>query len=225
MAPSPNAAQFLFIAAPNRCWVEDARPVGEIPSLCRADRILLDIGIELCILTDIFSFSPIIIAIQAVIAARAARDRTLTVLLVAMWGRLARMGTRLERLIALWRAGKLPAPHKPRLDQTETRDRKPGTRPSYPSAPGWLFRELGYAVGPYGVRLRELLTEAECVEFLAEVPQAGRILRPLLRMLSFDPLPEVICREPRPAYGLLAPAPMAKEACVLPLPGMQFSAA
>ena len=51
------------------------------------------------------SFAPILRALQAAIAARAARDRSLTVLLVALWGRVARMGTRLERLIALWRAG------------------------------------------------------------------------------------------------------------------------
>ncbi|MBC7634106.1 MAG: hypothetical protein H7251_00750, partial [Acetobacteraceae bacterium] len=42
--------------------------------------------------------------LQAAIAARAARDRNLTVLLVAVWGRIGRIRRRLERLIALWRA-------------------------------------------------------------------------------------------------------------------------
>ena len=55
-----------------------------------------------------FSFSNILRDLQAVIAAKAARERALTVLLVAVWGRVARMRTRLERLVALWRAGKLP---------------------------------------------------------------------------------------------------------------------
>lgn len=173
-------------------------------------------------MTLMFIFSPIIIAIQAVIAARAARDRALTVLLVAMWGRIARMGTRLERLIAPWRAGKLPAPRRPRLDQAATRDRKPATRPAYPAGSGWLFRKLGYEVGRYGVRLRELLTDKECVEFLAAIPQAARILRPLLRMLSFDPLPDVIGKAPRSAHGIQAQ--VTHEACVLANPDMHFSA-
>ena len=57
-------------------------------------------------------FTLILTNLQAAIAAKVARDRTLTVLLVAVWGRIARMRTRLERLVALWRAGKLPKPRK-----------------------------------------------------------------------------------------------------------------
>ena len=45
--------------------------------------------------------SLILIDLQAAIAAKASRDRTLTVLLVAVWARIARMRTRLERLVAL----------------------------------------------------------------------------------------------------------------------------
>ena len=61
-----------------------------------------------------FSFSNILSDLQKVIAAHAARNRALTVLLVAVWGRVARMRTRLERLVALWRAGKLPKPRAAR---------------------------------------------------------------------------------------------------------------
>jgi hypothetical protein len=50
-----------------------------------------------------------------------------------------------------------------------------------------------------------VLSEAECQEFLAACPLAGRILRPLLRMLDTDPLPGIILRTP---YGAPA-APLA----------------
>ncbi|MBC7636649.1 MAG: hypothetical protein H7251_13705 [Acetobacteraceae bacterium] len=146
------------------------------------------------------NFSAILSDLQAAIARRAARDRTLTVLLVAVWGRIARMGARLERLVALWRAGALPqsrARHACRAD-------KPAARPAYPTAPTWLLRELGYEVVGFGSQLRHLLSDAECQAFLAAVPQAGRILRPLLRMLSSDPLPDVV-RKVRPPMPEAAP--------------------
>ena len=133
-------------------------------------------------------FASLLTNLQAVIAAKAARDRSLTVMLVALWARIGRMGTRLERLVALWRAGKLP---KQRVAGAE-RVAAPRATVSFkfPTAPGWLRQKLGYEVGAYGSQLRHLLTEAECAAFLAAVPQAGRILRPLLRMLSADPVPE-----------------------------------
>jgi hypothetical protein len=64
----------------------------------------------------------------------------------------------------------------------------------FPSLVPWLTCMLGYDAAGYGSQLRHLLTDAECAAFLEAVPQAGRILRPLLRMLSIDPLPEVIRR-------------------------------
>lgn len=139
------------------------------------------------------NFSTILSSLQAAIAVVAARDRRLTVLMVAMWGRIARMGRRLERLVAMWRAGTLPdarAPHAraPRARPATTAT----TRPCYPTAPDWLLRTLGHDAAAAGLQLRHLLTDEECVAFLAAVPQAGRILRPLLRMLSRDPLPEIL---------------------------------
>ncbi len=143
-----------------------------------------------------FSFSGILSDLQAAIAARAARDRALTVVLVAVWGRIARMRQRLERLVALWRAGQLPAPRPPRIKQSAPSR----TRPGYPTAKAWLLRRMGYEVAAYGSQLRHLLTDQECVAFLAAVPQAGRILRPLLGMLIGDPLPEVVRKAPKPVW-------------------------
>ena len=147
------------------------------------------------LVTRMFSFSRILSDLQAAIAARAARDRVLTVLLLAVWGRIARMRQRLERLVALWRAGGQPMAPVPRAPRA-SRAGQLTTMPDYPTAPDWLLRTLGYEAVAVGLQLRHLLTEAERQAFLAEVPQAGRVLRPLLRMLSGDPMPEVLQKPP-----------------------------
>ena len=151
-----------------------------------------------------FSFSNILSDLRAVIAARAARDRALTVLLVAVWGRIARMGARLERLVALWRAGHLPAPGAARAKRAP----RASVRPAFPTAPAWLVRTLGYEVVAFGSQLQHLLSEAECRAFLAEVPQAGRVLRPLLRMLGVAPLPEATRPKAMVAAVVAVPAPL-----------------
>ena len=148
-----------------------------------------------------FSFSNILRDLQAVIAAKAARERALTVLLVAVWGRVARMATRLERLVALWRAGKLPKVRAPRVAVARVDTPRATPRLKFPTSQGWLSRKLGYEVVAFGSQLTHLLTEAECSEFLAECPQAGRVLRPLLRMLIFDPPPEVVRIRVKPAVA------------------------
>jgi hypothetical protein len=127
------------------------------------------------------NFTTLLTGLQAAIAVVAARERALTALLVAVWGRIGRISTRLERLIALWRAGMLPAPR--------TRwGRVPGTPVNkalsvFPATPAWLLVAVREAA-PYGTRLEELLSEAECEAFLAAAPQARRLLRPLCRMLG-----------------------------------------
>ena len=141
-----------------------------------------------------FNFSLLLTHLQAVIAAGAARDRRLTVLLVALHGRIARMRTRLERLVALWRAGAVPKVRVWPSEVGRVRVAPAVPRFRFPTRAAWLRRALGYDVGAYGSQLRHMLTEAECAAFLAAVPQAGRILRPLLRMLDRDPLPVVLAR-------------------------------
>ena len=136
-----------------------------------------------------FNFSAILSDLQAAIAAVAARERSLTVLLVAVWARIARMGTRLERLVAQWRAGALPKPRAPRVRKPATGTRVVGQ--VYPRSPGWL-RARVWAAGAYGSQLRHMLTDAECAAFLDACPQAGRILRPLFHMLGRDPVPDVV---------------------------------
>ena len=133
------------------------------------------------------SFSAILSDLQAAIAVVAARERALTVLLVAVWARIARMRTRLERLVALWRAGKLPKARAPRAGRVSAPRSKP--RLKFPTGPAWLARRV-WAARPFGTQLAHYLTDEECVAFLAAVPQAGRILRPLFHMLGVEPVPE-----------------------------------
>jgi hypothetical protein len=168
-----------------------------------------------------FRFSHILSDLQAAIAVHAARNRALSVLLVALWGRIARIRTRLERLVALWRAGQLPKARAPRVRGAAVAGSET-KKQSFPRARGWLTGKLGYEVAAFGGQLRHLLTDAECVAFLEAVPQVGRILRPLLRMLSIDPLPEII----QPVKRVVPEAVSAPEmAGIVVLPGFQFSSA
>ena len=170
------------------------------------------------------NLSTILTQLQAAIAVVSARERQLTLLLVAVWGRIARMRTRLERLIRLWRAGELPTARAPRVGVARASASCGAAKITFPRASGWLLRKLGYQVAPFGPQLAQLLTEAEWRAFLAAVPQAGRIFRPLLRMLTVDPLPEVVRRVKR-IIPVAVVAVLVEGAAVTAMPVIQFSRA
>ena len=150
------------------------------------------------------NFSTILSALQAAIAVVSARERHLTVLLAAVWGRIGRIRTRLERLIALWRAGMLKKPRASGAGGPRTVVRVPSI---IPSASAWLLVAVrDAALARAG--LETLLSEAECVEFLAACPQARRILRPLLRMLGVGLKPTAAGRKPRAVWQAPRPEPV-----------------
>ena len=151
------------------------------------------------------NFTFVLTGLQAAIAVVAARERHLTVLLVAVWGRIGRIHTRLERLIRLWRAGMLPKPRRSRAGETQTRT---GVRAKseLPTVPAWLLVAVREA-GPYGTRLEYLLSGEEAKAFLAACPQAGRILRPLCRMLGVG-VKARRTRRSRPVWELPRSAPV-----------------
>ena len=144
-----------------------------------------------------FNFSSLLSELQAAIAVVAARERALTVLLVAVWGRIGRMRARLERLIALWRAGKVPLARKSRAG--EVRAARVRAVEIIPRTPAWLLVAVREAASARA-QLEHLLSDAECVEFLAAVPQAGRILRPLCRLLGIGKTPVAVGRRPRAVW-------------------------
>ena len=162
------------------------------------------------------NLSTILTQLQAAIAVVSARERQLTLLLVAVWGRIARMRVRLERLVALWRAGMLPAPRPSRPSRAgQVRTASIRTPSIIPTAPAWLLVAVRDAWAAR-TQLENLLSDAEWVEFLAAVPQAGRIMRPLCRMLGVGakpPLPgrrkRAVWQVPRPPAPLVRPGGLA----------------
>ena len=149
------------------------------------------------------NFTFLLTGLQAAIAVVAARERHLTVLLVAVWGRIGRIHTRLERLIGLWRAGMLPKARKSRAGGTRV---GVCTNSELPRVPAWLLVAVREA-GPYGTRLEYLLSGEEAKAFLAACPQAGRILRPLCRMLGVG-VKARRTRRSRPVWELPRSAPV-----------------
>jgi len=137
----------------------------------------------------------------------------------------------LRRLTALhgrFAAGTLPSAPRQRPTVKSTAERanieqpKPERPvPAIPPGPV-LLREFGVRL--FG-HLRALLEEPEMRALLAASPQAGRILRPLWRKLSPEPLPEMLRlpprrRKPRPPRAPRPPRP-AKPVAASGPPGLR----
>ncbi len=126
----------------------------------------------------------IVAGLAALVAWRFLRLPHLVALIVPLWTRLTRAARRFERLVLR------PArPRKPRTGSVEnsqsgaTDDARPRSA-ALPSGRGWLVRELGYEAVAFSLQLEALLAEPAMQAMLAGLPGAGRILRPLCRMLG-----------------------------------------
>lgn len=138
------------------------------------------------------TFALILTNLRAAIAVRAARERGMEALLVLVWGRISRASVRLERLIARWRAGRLPGGRAVGAKRVAADGvLVAGVRARVPSGRGWLVARVPEAVA-FGLQLEHALSEPEWAEFLAAAPQAGRILRPLCRMLGISVVPAAL---------------------------------
>jgi hypothetical protein len=141
------------------------------------------------------------------IAAKAAKDLTVQALLVLLHGRLRRVAKRFAALVARVQAGPLPAPR-----HRAARESKPRPRPpAFPTKFAWLLRLVPEAAS-FGSQLHHLLADPEMVALLKTAPQAGRILRPLCRLLAQKPIPSLLPPPPRtaraaPARTTKAPGP------------------
>ena len=160
-------------------------------------------------------FAGVIDLLCRAVAARGGRDGLAGPLVVLIWSRLRRMAGRFARLAARTGAGVPPAasrrpatprparPPPPRLPPP----RLPPPRlppPRLPRGFAWLVR-LVPATASGGSQLQYLLAEPEMAALLAAAPQAGRILRPLCRMLGVRPPPALL--KPRPPARAPAAAP------------------
>ena len=142
------------------------------------------------------SFRAILSGLQVVIGIVAANDRARGAFLACIHNHLNRTIQRFEKLVTHWRNNTLPKQGKPR----------PG-RPSharstarFPTGYAWLIRNVDhYNARCHASQLQHFLATPEFIQFLAEVPRANRILRPLAKSLGIqmpgDPPPPM----PKPA--------------------------
>ena len=136
----------------------------------------------------------IVAAVAALVARRFLREPKLVALILPLWGWLGRSARRFERVVTrkvVVRAAVVPASVAPvsiarAVIAQAGETRRPRGR--LPSGQGWLVRALGYEAAGYGSQLAALLAEPEMQVLLAAVPGAGRVLRPLCRMLGVVPV-------------------------------------
>jgi hypothetical protein len=133
-------------------------------------------------------FALIMSMLMAIVARRLPREPRLALLVVPLWTRLNRAAQRFARLMVRLAAARPPRPPRPGRAGSHRR------APALPTGRGWLVRALGYEVAGCASQLEALLAEPEAVELLAQAPTAGRILRPILGMITLTAIP----RKPRP---------------------------
>lgn len=151
-------------------------------------------------------------ALWAMIRLHAARTSVIHPLLNFLGGYLHRAAPRLDRLLARWQAGRLtPRPGRPRPTKIITEPSQDRARVRLPTSRGWLLRMI-QPTAQFTGQVEALLARPEIVELLAASPQAGRILRPLLRMLSYDPPPPILRLPARPRR----PRPLRPRAPAIP---------
>ena len=131
-------------------------------------------------------FRTIMDGLRAAIGMHVARDRTREALFALLWNRIGRMANRFGTLVSKWRAGTLPKPRPSRAGQPG-KPRAP--RPRLPQGRTWLVAQVGYTAAGHASQLQHLLADPDMAAFLQAAPQAGRILRPLCRMLGMAPPP------------------------------------
>ncbi len=167
-------------------------------------------------------FAQMIVGMSIAVGAKMPRDQSRAPVLILLWWRLQRLKARFLALAARARAGPLPPP---RTRQPGTRPRPgpgpgpgplpgpgPGPGPEHrkpqqrlPHKLGWLVAMLGWEVNLSNL-LQKLLADPEMQELLRNAPQAGRLLRPLCRMLGVQPDPKIL-PPPPPRPPRVRPAP------------------
>ena len=156
-------------------------------------------------------FAGIVDLLCRTVAARIAGGRLAGPLIVLIGSRLRRLGARFAALAARHEAGKLrPARSRPRPPRPPAVPPRPPQ--PLPRGHAWLVRLVPESAAAAS-QLQYLLAEPEMAALFAAAPQAGRILRPLCRMLGVRPpaalrLPPPASRPttPRRAAGGLPPS-------------------
>ncbi len=155
----------------------------------------------------------IVAGLQKAAAARAGRDHAVAPLVTLLWTRLARLTARFDALVARLTAGHPAAPGRPRTRSASTAPARtaPAAALRLPRSQAWLIRLLPGEAASYGCQLQALLADPQMAALLAAAPEAGRILRPLCRLLAIAPegmlaLPSA-AGKPAPKPRAAKPAP------------------
>ena len=145
-------------------------------------------------------------AVQTLVWTRASLQRDLGAARVGLlFNRLGRLARRFSRLATLVATGQCrnATPRKARRSATDPDPDPPAAPPlstpvRLPQRFGWLGLHLPEARG-HGAQLAHMLSDPEMVALIAAAPaQAGRILRPLCRILGVPLPPTLKCpRSPR----------------------------
>eukprot|EP01035_Chromulina_nebulosa_P000539 gene539-758_t len=105
--------------------------------------------------------------------------------LILLWNRLSRTIRLFERLVALWRAGSLPQPRPSRAGQPHPA--RAAKAVTIPRTFAWLIKLTGIPAATAASQLRHWMTDEELRRFLAECPQAARLIRPICHMVGMRP--------------------------------------
>jgi len=146
-------------------------------------------------------FAMIMAGLGALVARRFLKIPHLVVFTRLLWSRLNRAVRRFHRALT-GPAG--VAASRIRVDRA---------RPAQirlPMRRGWIVRELGWEAAAYLAQLEALLAEIETQAALARAPGAGRVLRPICRMLGVAaPLaPRIVADTASPDEVSMASAPV-----------------
>ena len=121
--------------------------------------------------------------------------------------RISRIAQRFRTLFARYQAGTLPAPRPSRAGAPS--NRQPETSlpaPRFPGGRGWIGAHIQAAAPCTGTLDYLLLNTPQMQQFVQAAPQAGRLLRPLCRMLGLT-LPEYLRLPSRPKPPASRPPP------------------
>ncbi len=147
-------------------------------------------------------FAGILAWLNRSLAAAAVKNRAAAPLILLLWPRLNRLAARFASLAARVAAGTATPRQRTLPRPAGARPRKPYAR--LPRRFGWLLRLEREAAAAAGSQLRHLLADPEMADILAAAPQAGRLLRPLCRMLGVQP-PPALAPAPRRSRPRTAP--------------------
>ncbi len=123
-------------------------------------------------------FAMIMAGLGALVARRFLRMPHLVGFTLRVWGQLNRAVRRFHRALTVPAAVRTPRARPDRAALVR------GKRSDLPRGKGWIVRELGWEAAAYLVQLETLLGEITTQAALAAAPGAGRVLRPICRMLG-----------------------------------------